>query len=116
MNTNRASTLGTSPFYVFILQKFSNTEIPNISKVFDHAHIVFGSISFIQMFQVLAREIITSKTILCFTFLKNSAIFDFTSSNGNGFIGICCPATGAFIFLSQISHANATVHATGSNK
>jgi hypothetical protein len=68
------------------------------------------------MFQIFAGKIVTSKTKPYFTFLNNFAVFDFTSNNGNGFIGICCPTTGAFIFFSQISHANATIHATGSDK
>ena len=98
MNTDRTSTLGTTPSYVFIPQKFSNTEIPNISKIFDHAHIVSSSVSLIQMFQIVAGKIVTSKTKLCLSLLKNFAVFDFTSNNGNGFIGIRSPATGAFIF------------------
>jgi hypothetical protein len=84
--------------------------------MFDHAHVVSSPVSFIQMLQIFAGKIVTSKTILCFALLDNFAVYDFTSHYGNGFIGICGPATGALIFFSQISHANATVHATGSDK
>ena len=116
MNTNSTSTFRTRSSHFFISNKFSYAVFFNISKIYDHAHIVFSSVSFIQMFQIIAGKIVTSKTKLCFSFLENFTVYDFTSNNGNGFIGICSPATGAFIFFSQISHASATVHATGSDK
>jgi hypothetical protein len=68
------------------------------------------------VFQIFAGKIVTPKTELYFTLLNNFTIYDFTSHNGNGFTGICCPATGALIFFSQISQANATVHTTGSDQ
>jgi hypothetical protein len=68
------------------------------------------------MFQICAGKIVASKTKLGFALLNNLAVRDLASHNGDGLIGICCPATGAFIYFSQVSHANATVHATGSDK
>jgi len=68
------------------------------------------------MFQIIARKIITFKTKLRFSFLKEFTALDLTSYAGNGFIGVCSPATGTFIFFSQISHANATVHSAGGYK
>jgi hypothetical protein len=100
VNTNRTFTSGASPFYVFTRQKFSHTEILNISKIFNHAHIVFGAVSCIQMFQIIAGEISAFKTKLRFAFSKKIAVLDFTSHAGNRFIGIRCSAAGTFIFFS----------------
>jgi len=100
MNTNGISTFGTGPSYSFVSNEFSYAEFFYVFEIFNHAHIVLSSVSFIQMFQIVAGKIVTSKTILSFTFLNIFAIFNFTSNNGNGFTGICCPATGAFIFFS----------------
>jgi hypothetical protein len=88
MHTNRASTFGTSPSYFFIRDKFVYVELFKILKIFDHTHVVFCPVSFIQMFQIIARKIITIKTELCFIFLKNKAIFDFTPDASNWFISI----------------------------
>jgi len=116
MNANRACTPGASPSYLFILQKFPDTIIPDKFKIFDHAHIVFGSISFVQMFQIVAWEISAFKTKLCTVFEKNFAILDFTSNAGDWFIDIHPSATGTFIIFSQIGHTNAAVHTAGSYK
>jgi hypothetical protein len=77
---------------------------------------VFGAISLIQMFQLVAGKSLTAKTKFNFFFLKNFAIFDFTSNPGNGFLDVCFPATRTFIFFSQISHAKATIHSAGGDK
>jgi hypothetical protein len=77
---------------------------------------VFGAIFVIQMFQLVARKFPTCKTKLNFFFLKNFAVFDFTSNPGKGFLDVCSPASGTFIFFSQISHAKATIHSAGGDK
>ena len=116
MDTNSACTMGTSPSCIFILHKYSYTEVLNSFKIFDYTHIVFGSVSFVQMFQIVAGEISAFKTKLCSAVSKYSAILDFTPNTGDRFIGIRSSATGTFIFLSQISHTNAAVHSAGGYK
>lgn len=112
VNTDCPSASGTLVLCLLFPEEDLHTVSPDIVQVLDHAHIVFSSVSFIQMFQIVAGRIVTSKTKLYFTLLNNFTVFDFTSNNGNGFIGICCPATRAFISFSQIGHANAAVHST----
>jgi hypothetical protein len=102
MNTDRAFASGTGPSYIFILYKFPNTIIPDIFKIFNHAHIIFGSISFIQMFQIYAGEISAFKTELRPTFSKYFAVLDFTSDTGDRFIGVRSFTAGAIIYFSQI--------------
>jgi hypothetical protein len=48
--------------------------------------------------------------------LKDFAVFDFAPENADGFVGVFHPASRAGVFISQISHAVAAVHATGSDK
>lgn len=77
MHTNSASAFRTSPFYFFIFNKFSYARFFDIFKIFHHAHIIFSTISFIQMFQIIARKFLASKTIFCLACLENYAIFNF---------------------------------------
>jgi len=112
MGTNGASALRTTPSHFFILDEFSYAPSFNVLKVFNHAHVVVGPISGIQMPQIIAGKFSAFKTKRCFSFFKNFAVFDFASDPGSWFIGVCPPAAGAFIFLTQVSYANATVHAT----
>jgi hypothetical protein len=81
-----------------------------MSKVFNHAHIVFGSVSLVQMFEIVAGEISAFITKFSSAFVKDFAGLDLTSNTGNRFIGIYSPATDTFVLFSQISYADATVH------
>jgi hypothetical protein len=116
VNADRPSALETLILRPLARQESLQAVALDLVQVLDHAHVVFGSVSFIQMSQILAGKTVTSKTELCFTFLNNFTVFDFTSNNGNGFVGICCPATGAFISFPQISHANPAVHSAWRNE
>ena len=116
MNADPASTFGAGPSCVFISQKFIHPEIPDIRKIFDHAHIVSGAISLIQMLQILAGKIVTFKTKGYLPLLNDLTVSDLAPGDANGFMGIHYPASGAFILFSQISHANAAIHTTGTNE
>ena len=45
MNTNNSSAFRAGPFYFFPSNEFLNTNFFNGLKIFNHAHIVSGSIS-----------------------------------------------------------------------
>jgi len=85
-------------------------------KIFNHAHLVFGSISFIQMVQPVAGEGFTRKTKPGFTLLEGRTVFDSALRSGFRLIRIFHPTSGAFIFCPQIGHANTTIHPTGRNQ
>jgi len=70
MNTNNSSAFRAGPCYFFTSNKFLNTNFFNGLKIFKQAHIVSGSISYIQMFQNVAGTLFTFKTESCFSFLK----------------------------------------------
>ena len=113
VNADDAATFWTFVFGFLLRDECVDPVVLYELQVFDHTHAIFCSVSFIQMIQSITRRVLTLKTESCPFLLENFAVFDFTSNNGNFFIGICCPATWAFIFFSQISHANAAVHAAG---
>ena len=80
-------------------QEFIHAVIPNELKILHHAHAVFCAIAFVQLFQSSAG-LFAFKTIRYFAFLNSFAVFNFTSDNADGFIGICPPAAGALILFS----------------
>jgi len=96
--------------------EFSDPVFFDISEIFDHAHVVFGAVSFIQISKSFTGEIVTSKTIFGFAASNDFAVHDPASDNGNGFVGLFYSASGAPVFFSQISHAYAAVHAAGRDK
>ena len=50
MDTDCAATFGACPSYFLISKKFPDTKFFNVFKILDHTHMVFGAISFIEMF------------------------------------------------------------------
>jgi hypothetical protein len=77
---------------------------------------VFGPVSCIQMFQIIAGKISAFKTKFCFAVMKNCAVLDFTSNPGDWFIRVHSSTTNTFILFSQVRHTNAAVHSTGSDE
>lgn len=116
MNADPASAFGAGPSCVFISQKFTHSKIPDIRKIFDHTHIVSGTVPLIQMLQILAWEIVTLITKGNLPLLNDLAVSDLAPGDANGFIGIHYPASGTFVLFPQVSHANAAVHSTGANE
>ena len=86
-------------FLFFSYKKCSKTKLFNIFKILDHAHIVFSSISFIQMFQIITRKLLAFKTIFCLACLENYAIFYFAFDTSDGFIEVT-PLQPGHLFLS----------------
>lgn len=116
MNTNSATAFRTSPFLVFSSKKCPNTKLFNIFKILDHAHIVFCSISFIQMFQIITRKLLAFKTIFRLFCLENHAIFDFASDTSKRFLEVISSATGTVVFIPHICPADTTVHPAWGNE
>jgi hypothetical protein len=100
VNTDRAAAFRASPPDSFVGKKFSNPEILNMFEILDHAHAVFGSISFIQMLHRPTGKAFTFKTKFDFAFLNHSAIFDFASGNTNRLTLVEVSASRAFVFFS----------------
>jgi len=116
VNANHPAAFGTRPSVLLACQESPDTEILDIFEILNHAHIVLGSISSVQMFDSVAREFFAFKTKLCFSVLKHFAVFDSASGASNGFIGIVNSAAMASFLGSQIGHANSAIHSAGCNK
>jgi hypothetical protein len=116
VNADDASASGASILGPLSGKESLHAIFLDLTQVLDHAHLVCGSVSLIKILQALAGKTITSRTVLFSTFLHCLAVLDFASDNRNGFVGICCPATGASVLFSQESHAYSAVHSTRSNQ
>ena len=57
--TNNIAAFSASPSSFLIPQEFFHTVLLNILKIFNHAHVIFCSVSFIQLFQSSAWKFIT---------------------------------------------------------
>jgi hypothetical protein len=68
------------------------------------------------MIQSITGKLITLKTKPCIRFLKEFTCFDFASHASHWFPNPIGSTTGARVSLSQMSHANATVHSTRRNQ
>jgi hypothetical protein len=100
VNANSAAAKRASPSNFFVLNEFFYPKLPNIFKILDHAHPIFGSIPLVQMFKPVAGKHFALKTKLRFTFFKYLAGFDFASNAGNRLFNTVIPASRAFVFFS----------------
>ena len=62
MAANRPAAGWAAPFLLLRLQETLHPIIPDCIQVFDHAHVVFSAIAFIQAFQAFAGVFSTFKT------------------------------------------------------
>jgi len=110
------AALRASPADFFVCDKLPNAEPLDVFEILDGAHVVSGSIPFIHVFHLLAREIVTFKTELQIPLLKDFAVLDLAPENADGFVGIFHPASRAGVFVSQVSHAGSAVHSARSDE
>ena len=110
MNANGAAASGARPSPVFIPQKSSDAEIPDVYKIIDHAHGVFRAVSFVEMFQHVTGKILALETILLPASLQGFAGLDLAPDTRDGFPGVGSQATDTLVLFSQICHADAAVH------
>lgn len=59
MARNYAAALGALPFFLFPIEKLVNAVLFNVPEVFDGAHVVTSSISFIQCAKPVAGKFFT---------------------------------------------------------
>ena len=116
MNANCSTAFGTCPFIRFVHEKPSDTKTLNIVKIFNHTHVVLGSVSLVQTSNVVTREFLAFKTKLHFAILKHFAVLDCAVSAGDRFVNIVNSATTTTVSRSQIRHANSAIHSAGRYK
>ena len=74
MDANGSAAVRTEPSFMFFSQEFSDAEFFDIEKVFDHAHVVLGPVSFIEMFHFIAGERVALKAKFYFVGTGYAAI------------------------------------------
>jgi hypothetical protein len=116
VNAHRAPAGRTLVLLGLLAYELVDAVVSDEYKVLNHAHVVFGSASSIQMPQILAGRTVTFRTVIHFAFLNGLAVLDLTSNNGSGLIDVCCPATEALVSCSQASHADPAVHSAWCNQ
>jgi len=96
-----------NPSFAFSLHEFPDAVISDIFQIFNLAHAVPGPVSFIQVFQPIARKLRAVAAEITGTFFAHpeSAI-----QPGPGLVLLRIAATMARIPLPQIGPANPAVH------
>jgi hypothetical protein len=82
---------------------------------FSIIHPIFGSVSLIQMVQPDAREAVTIEAILDISVHYLLTVLDSTSNAGFRFDAVVTPATRAWLLISCVCDAEATIHSAGSD-
>jgi hypothetical protein len=77
VNAEHLTAFRADPPFFFGSYEMPYAEFPNVLKVADHAHAIFGSITLIQMRELVAREAVTSKAVLGFGIRYLLAVLDF---------------------------------------
>jgi hypothetical protein len=104
------------PLFLLVFQELPYAKLPDIFKVFDHAHAIFGSVPLVEMFQPVAGKAVAAETETGFGGNQLFAVFD--TAEGAGFLfGVNVnPAAGTRILFPYICHAEAAVHPAGSDQ
>jgi hypothetical protein len=116
VNANGAAAFRASPSDLFVGNKLSNSKPANVLQILEHAHLISGSVSFIQMLQTSAWKSVTLKAKSRFDILKGFTVFDLASNAIDRFTNVSSSTAGTFVLFSQVRHANAAVHPAGSNE
>ena len=98
VHTDYAAALKARPSLLLVVNESIQADTLYISQVFYHAHCIFGSIPFIQLFQPFAGELIAFKAKLGLVFLNYLAV-SYNALSANRRIDISA-ATGAFSLFS----------------
>jgi hypothetical protein len=63
MNTYQLAALRTGPSFLFVFYEMLYPVLLDVLKIVDHAHAIFGSISLIQVTELVARKPVTAETV-----------------------------------------------------
>jgi len=82
-------------------------------KIFDHAHAILGSITLIQVDEIVAGEAPATEAVFDLSHRHLPASLDFAYDAGFRFETVVFPAAGAAVFIPCVCAAQAAVHAAG---
>jgi hypothetical protein len=116
MNTEQVIAFGTSPPIRFASHEMSYAELLYVYEILDHAHSILGFITPIQVIQPVAREPVATETVFGFPLPQLFTVLDPACDAGLGLDAVAAAAAGAWVLISRIGDAEATVHAARSNQ
>jgi hypothetical protein len=116
VNTDRAAAVRAGPSDLFISYELPNPKLANVLQIFEHAHVVAGPVSLVQLLHARTGKLLTLKTKSWFCILDVFTIFDPALDAIGGLVNVRASAAGTFVFFSQISQANTAVHSTGGDE
>jgi hypothetical protein len=116
MNTNYLATLGTGPPFLFVSNEQPYAEFPDVLKIVNHAHAIFGSIPLIQMNQFITRKPVTTEAVLNSALHYLLTVLDSARDAGLRFENVATYAAWTCFSISYICQTEAAVHSTGSDQ
>ncbi len=118
VDADDASALAAGPPGFLALYMRFDSMFFDVIKVFKHAHIVFGPVSLIQIFESSARILLAFKTKTRFIVLNHRAILDYTTVASFGFVFdvdlVAAPF--AMVFLALVTQTKSAVHSARRNQ
>jgi hypothetical protein len=116
MNADRAAAIRAGPSDFFVCRELPNAKPANVLQILDHAHAVARPITFIQLLQAGTGELLTLEAESWFLVSEVCTVFDPASNAIARLIDADASAAGTFVFIPQISQANAAVHSAGGDE
>jgi len=111
VNADYSSAGRAGPAYSFLRKESSITSLLDALKVLDRAHMVSGTVPFIQQHQAIARDLVALKAELRAFSMSLAARLHLTLDAGDWLVGIVGPATGTDIASTQVCCAYCAVDA-----
>lgn len=117
MNAEHSSAFWTFPAYSFLFDKRIHSQRLDRFEVFDHAHPIFGTITFIDMLDACAWKSGTIHTQPGLDIFEVLTILNAAADTGNGWLLRIIPiAAGAMFLLPKVSHAESAIHSAGGDE
>jgi len=99
VHANNAAAFRAGPSCFFTPDKLADAILFDVSKIFNHAHSVFCSVSLIQRLHSRAGIFFALEAELPVVFVQFITVLDYAAYTTWRFVFIAFPATGAFVFF-----------------
>jgi hypothetical protein len=116
MNADEPAAPGTGPPFLFVPREMPYAELLYVHEIVDHAHAILCSIALVQVVQLVAGEAVTAEAVPEPALHYLLTVLDPARGAGFWFDAVVVSAAGAWVRLSCIGVAEATVHSTGSDQ
>lgn len=104
------------PALLFVRQEFFYSMLTDVFQIINHAHLVFGPVALVQLFNPGTGEGVAFKAVLPLIFFQFGTVFNMAVSAAFLFVDVITSAPGAVFLCSNKSHAQRAIHATGGDE